>query len=204
MMKKTLNLLMVLLVIGLSSFAQDLSKAEKKILVAKAKQFKKNPAQLNQLLNDFEASKAKVNQSEKASRVLKSQLEEIQSEIAVTERKNEMLEEQVASLISENKTLSKEQSTGVSQQKGVVFRVQIGGFKKRNLLEYNEADNLIRVETNANGIQEISLGVFRSYKKADVFKKHLREMGLKDAWIVPYKDGKQVALKEVYQEAISN
>lgn len=194
---------MVGLVLVLTSFSQELTKAEKKVLVAKAKAFKKNPSLLNQLFIDQAAANDKLITSEKKLSNLKAQIDEMRSEIAVTERRNEMLEKQVASLEALSAP-KKAQPKSQEVLKGVVFRVQIGGFKKRNLLEYNEEDNLIRVETNANGIQEISLGVFRNYKKAQVFKKHLREMGLKDAWIVPYKDGERVLLKDVLTETLSS
>jgi hypothetical protein len=127
----------------------------------------------------------------------------VRGEIEAIEKKNDFLEKQIASLEAQS-VLRQDKTTSSDALEGVIFRVQIGGFKKRNLLEYNEEDNLIRVETNSNGVQEISLGVFRNYKKADVFKRHLREMGLKDAWIVPYKDGKRVLLKDVLAETLSS
>lgn len=202
-MKKTAVVLLTL-AISLSSWAQaELTKQEKKALVVKAKAFKKNPSLLNQLYIDKAASDEKVAVSEMKLNSIEQQLEEMRSEIELTKEKNDLLERQIATLTSQ-KGAKESKPKSLDAMKGVVFRVQIGGFKKRNLLEYNEDDNLIRVETNANGVQEISLGVFRNYKKADVFKKHLREMGLNEAWIVPYKDGKRVALKEVYDEAISS
>ena len=38
---------------------------------------------------------------------------------------------------------------------------------------------------------------FRNYWKADKFKKAIRKLGLKDAYIVCFVDGKRVPLKEV-------
>lgn len=199
-MKKTLTVLLATMITFVSLGQSELTKQERKALVAQAKSFKKNPALLNQLLLDKATADEKVNVSEKQLNVIKEQMAELRAEIEVTELKNEMLENQIALANQKPTKVIKPASQEV--QKGVVFRVQIGGFKRRNLLEYNEDENLIRVETNPEGVQEISLGVFRNYKKADVFKKHLREMGLKDAWIVPYKDGKRVPLKEVYNEAL--
>jgi len=34
--------------------------------------------------------------------------------------------------------------------------------------------------------------------EADNFKDYLREMGVKDAWVVCYKNGKRVALKDAH------
>ena len=46
-------------------------------------------------------------------------------------------------------------------------------------------------------LHQYTLRTFRNYKKADQFKKEMREMGVKDAYIICVKDGKRVALKKV-------
>ena len=53
-----------------------------------------------------------------------------------------------------------------------------------------------------DGYIKYILGQFRDYEMADQFKKKLRKNGVKEAWIVPYKDGNRVPLKEVLSEAI--
>ena len=52
---------------------------------------------------------------------------------------------------------------------------------------------------NKDGLQKFTIGVFRDYWEADTFKKYLREMGVKDAWVVSYKDGVRVPIKEVLE-----
>ena len=39
-------------------------------------------------------------------------------------------------------------------------------------------------------------------EEADTFKKYLREMGVKDAWIVSFKDGQRVPIKDVLEGVI--
>ena len=46
------------------------------------------------------------------------------------------------------------------------------------------------------------LGVFRDYWEADTFKKYLREMGVSEAWIVSFKDGQKVPIKDVLEGVI--
>ena len=36
------------------------------------------------------------------------------------------------------------------------------------------------------------------------FKKYMREMGVKDAWIVPYRDGERVEIKDVLEGVVSD
>jgi hypothetical protein len=41
--------------------------------------------------------------------------------------------------------------------------------------------------------------VFTDYWEADTFKKYMREMGVSDAWIISYRDGVRVPIKEVLE-----
>ena len=84
---------------------------------------------------------------------------------------------------------------------GVVFKVQVGAFEKKDLSSFFDNNPMFSGETE-EGMQKITLGFFRDYWEADTFKKHLREMGVKDAWIVPYKDGTRVLIKDVLEGVI--
>lgn len=88
--------------------------------------------------------------------------------------------------------------------KGLVFKVQIGAYKKRDLGEVLESEKpqAVLEQEQSEGINMYTLRRFRDYWQANQFKKELRAMGLKDAWIVAFKDGKRVPLKEVLQEII--
>jgi hypothetical protein len=90
--------------------------------------------------------------------------------------------------------------------KGLVFKVQIGAYKRRDLSKISEGTNPQEVfeQEQSKGINMYTLRHFRDYQKANQFKKELRAMGLKDAWIVPFRDGKRVPLKDVLQEIIKN
>jgi hypothetical protein len=84
---------------------------------------------------------------------------------------------------------------------GVVFKVQVGAFRSKDLSKYFNNTENFSGETE-DETQKITLGRFRDYWEADTFKKYLREMGVKDAWIVPYKDGTRVAMKDVLEGVI--
>ncbi len=86
---------------------------------------------------------------------------------------------------------------------GVVFKVQVGAFRKIDLAKYAETAKDFNQE--GNELRKYIIGNFRNYDAANVLKRYLREMGVSDAWIVPYRDGKRVPLKEVIAiEKISN
>ena len=88
--------------------------------------------------------------------------------------------------------------------KGVIFKVQIGAYKQRDLhLMLEEADDQeIFVQEQSGGLNRYTLMRFRDYWQANQFKKELRAMGLKDAFIVAFQDGKRVPLKAVLPEII--
>jgi vacuolar-type H+-ATPase subunit I/STV1 len=86
--------------------------------------------------------------------------------------------------------------------KGVVFKVQIGSFKSKDLTKYFDNNPNFSGEVDADGSKKYTLGVFTDYWEADKFKKALREMGVKGAWVVPYKNGQRVNLKDVLEGAM--
>jgi hypothetical protein len=88
--------------------------------------------------------------------------------------------------------------------RGVVFKVQVGAFKNKDLSKYFDNNPNFGGEVRENEPQRITIGIFRDYWEADQFKKYMREMGVKDAWIVPYKDGQRTDIKEVLEGVIAD
>jgi len=91
------------------------------------------------------------------------------------------------------------QGSEINDKSGIVFKVQIGAFKNKDLSKFLTAGKNFTGEKDEEGLMLYSLGVFRDYWEADTFKKYLREMGVKDAWIVSYKDGNRVPIKDVLE-----
>jgi hypothetical protein len=88
--------------------------------------------------------------------------------------------------------------------KGLLFKVQIGAYTKRDLGKTIESEKPQEVfeQEQSEGVNMYTLRRFRDYWQANQFKQELRAMGLKDAWIVAFKDGKRVPLKDVLQDII--
>ena len=80
--------------------------------------------------------------------------------------------------------------------------MQIGAFRNKDLSKYFDKNKNFSGESTDDGVQKFTLGQFVDYWEADTFKKYLREMGVKDAWIVSYKDGVRVPLKDVLEGVI--
>ena len=180
----------------------QMSKKEQKEWKKRIKRL--TPEQYKTLLDDNKALK-----SENAS--LKAELAGVDDaqadkdeQIAQYQDQVAGLKDQLATSIAKQKELAAQPSgpsigSNIDASKGVVFKVQIGAFKNKDLSKYLDAGENFSGETDENGLKRYSLGIFRDYWEADTFKKYLREMGVKDAWIVSYKDGSRVPIKDVLE-----
>lgn len=81
---------------------------------------------------------------------------------------------------------------------GLVFKVQIGAFRKA--LPDNAFKNLqpLSGETTRPGWIRYCLGLFRTFEPANLLKKEVRTMGYPDAFVVAYYNGKRIPLYDAY------
>ena len=175
------------------------SKAEKKRKKAERKKWKKQlkklkPEQYQTLMEEYYLLKEKVSSSEE---------EEASCQSTIAE-KEEMISKYQKDITKLRKEMTSAKASGNSNDapsvKGVTFRVQIGSYAEMDdLSQYSDQKNFDVEQTE--GAQKFTIGLFRSYREADALKKHLIQMGVKDAWVVAYKDGTRIDLKEVINKA---
>ena len=202
-MKKSLSLIALALccVFAFEANAQ-MSKKEAKEWKKRIK--KLEPEQYKQLLDENKSLKGQVTS-------LKTELGNIDDRIAEKDEQILTYQSQIGDLREELSRLQSERpadnvasgNTGgnIDENRGVVFKVQLGAFKKKeDLSKYDNSPNFSA--ENKDGLQKFTIGVFREYGDADKFKKYLREMGVKDAWVVSYKDGERVPMKDVLEGVI--
>jgi outer membrane murein-binding lipoprotein Lpp len=185
------------------SFAQ-LSKKEKKEWKKKAKEYSKTPENLKQLIEDKQTADNTVSS-------LNQKVTQLQSNVSDKDAKIVELEDQLNKMRNELTTTKTELAqlkeapvvNPMDFSKGVVFKVQVGAFKNKDLSKYFDNNPNFGGEVKEGEPQKITIGIFRDYWEADVFKKYMRDMGVKDAWIVPYKDGQRVDIKDVLEGVIA-
>jgi hypothetical protein len=204
-MKKILTLitLTILLSYGFEAAAQ-MSKAEAKDWDKKIK--KLEPEQYKALIEENRSLKSQVTS-------LKTELSSVDDRIGEKDDQISQYQDQITDLRAQvanaKKAVASTPATSsgaayvapsgpVNPEVGVVFKVQIGAFTNKDLTKYLKASENFSGDTE-DGVKKYSLGVFRDYWEADTFKKYLREMGVKDAWIVSYKDGQRVPIKDVLE-----
>ncbi|MBS1486115.1 MAG: Ezrin/radixin/moesin family protein [Bacteroidetes bacterium] len=205
MKTKVLVLCLALIFSGMQVFAQ-LSKKEKKEWKKKAKEYAKNPANLKTLV---EAKQTADNDNTQ----LKGQVSTLNNQVSDKNARIAELEDQISKMRSDltatKAELAQAKATPPAPNpmdfsKGVVFKVQIGAFKHKDLSKYFENNPNFGGEATDKGEQRFTIGVFRDYWDADKFKKYMREMGVKDAWIVPFKDGQRVEIKDVLEGVVAD
>jgi len=203
---KKLLILTLGLIIGYSASAQ-LSKEEKKEWKTKYKAYKKDLEGFRDLVEENSTLKSQLSSTKRQLSTLQSQMGDKDAKIAegqdqMTRLRAQLTAAQEAERAANNALGSKPAVTeSPMSMDGVVFKVQIGAFEKKDMSKFFENNPMFSGQ-DENGMQKISVGFFRDYWEADTFKKYLREMGVKDAWIVPFKDGKRVPIKDVLEGVI--
>jgi len=198
-MKNLIILLcLVFVVTSVSTTYAQLSKQEKKEWKKKAKALKKNPEELKNLYDENAALKSETSGYKRQISSLEGKLKEKDNQIASMTQSMRTMESE---LLAAKEQMTSGPAGPSYDDSGVVFKVQIGAFRNKDLSKYFDNTENFSGETE-DGVQKITLGRFSDYWEADTFKKYLREMGVNDAWIVPYKDGVRVAMKDVLEGVI--
>ncbi len=203
-MKHIFTILVLLMAVNFSTVAQ-LSKEEKKEWKKRAKEMAKDPEMLKNLVESEEALQGQVASLNNEADAMKSQLNAKDERISTIEAELEDAKSELASAQTELATMKEDMpqlSSGEGAIPGVIFKVQIGAFRNKDLSKYFDNHPNFAGEIS-DGTQKITLGQFSDYWEADTFKKYLREMGVSDAWIVPYKDGQRVPIKDVLEGVVS-
>jgi multidrug efflux pump subunit AcrA (membrane-fusion protein) len=202
------NLLMIL---GLIICISAVNSATAQLTKQETKEWKKKlksttPEQFKRMYDENSSLKSEVSSMQGQLSSLQSAQGEKDAKIAELTEENRKMEAQVNAA---KKAIAKAQQDAATQpagpaisDEGVVFKVQIGAFRNKDLSKYFDNNPNFSGEKDEDGLQKITLGRFKDYWEADTFKKYLREMGVNDAWIVPYKDGKRVEMKDVLEGVV--
>jgi len=197
MKNKILMLAVIFCLFAATEASAQLSKKEKKEWKKKMKSL--DPEDFKNMTEENSALQGQVNSMNSQVSNLQSTLSEKNARIAQLQDKVNSLETQVEDFTT--KDIS-ETENSTRSAKGVVFKVQIGAYANNDLSAYTANSEDMATEAGNDGTQKYTLGNFADYWEADKFKKELRRMGVKDAWIVPYKDGQRVPMKDVLEGVI--
>ena len=197
MKTKLLTVCLALIFCSVAGFAQ-LSKQDKKAWKKKAKEYAKNPENLKNFTEEKATADSEVSRLKNEVSGLNKSVSDKNAKIADLEDQLSRMRSDLTSARAELAQLKENPPVNpMDFSKGLVFKVQIGAFRKKDLAKYFDNNPNFGGEATDKGEQKFTIGIFRDYWEADKFKKYMRAMGVSDAWIVPYRDGQRVEIKEV-------
>lgn len=168
---------------------KEIKEWKKKLKNTDPLKFRDMTQELNTLRGQASGLKAEISKLEQEKETFDSQLKEKDNTIADLKAENEKLKKQLDNNVSRS---------GDDYTKGVVYKVQIGAFKNRDLSKFQNKGNFWMEDQD--GLKKYTIAYFRDYGEADQFKKYMRAMGVKDAWIVAYDDNVRKDIKDVQRK----
>ncbi|QDH78683.1 SPOR domain-containing protein [Echinicola soli] len=190
------------LALAINAHSQQLTKDKKKALKKELR--KMSPEEYWLLKNQQQEQKVAIIVLEKENEDLKGKLAEQAEDLAIKQNKIEQGEDENVAMTDNEASVTAPSSKPVTSEwgKGVVFRVQIGALTEEEYQKEIPSGFSLDVEHKGD-LKRMLVGHYRDYDEADSFKKLMRKLGIRTAWIVPYKDGKRVPLKEVLGEVVN-
>ena len=185
------------------SFSQDMTKEEIKEWKGKIKST--TPEQFKALYDEQDELQASISNLNTEVSGLESQIIDLEADNEKLKIELEDMEKaaQAAAVVEAQATT--EGAYDQYSQEGaadVVFKVQVGAFKSFDITKYFDKHKNFSGDVDADGTMKYTLGVFSEYWEADKFKKYIRDMGVAGAWVVAYKDGKRIDIKDALEGAI--
>lgn len=192
-----LSLVMCFAVVNMAS--AQMTKKEKKAWKKRTKVL--TPEQYKSLLEENKSLKGQINSLKKKAGGVDGKVKDKDNQIIQYQNQVSKLRKDLAAAQKAAKSKTDSGNGNYSNNKGVLFKVQIGAFRKKDLSKFSQ-DNPAFNTDSSDGMMKYSIGMFRDYWEADTFKKYLREIGVKDAFIVAFKDGNNVPIKDVLEGKI--
>lgn len=163
--------------------AQDkMTKAEKKALKKEIKTYKKAP----ESYADMKEKNAKTVSA------LQHEIDSLNTALAAEIEKSNglsILLDDAKSNLESAKAASTE--CGKVPEKGTVYSVQIGNYKKLDLRESFDSNKGLRTEHFTGG-NAYMVGNFESLSEALEFTKNMKKLGITDAFVTQYIDGERI------------
>ncbi|MBB6462663.1 coiled-coil domain-containing protein [Flammeovirga kamogawensis] len=165
---------------------KEIKEWKKKLKETDPLKFRDMTQELNTLRGQASGLKAEISKLEQEKEAFDSKLKEKDNEIADLRAELDKLKKKMDNNVS---------ASGDDYTKGIVYKVQIGAFKNRDLSKFQDKGNFWMEDED--GLKKYTIAYFRDYGEADQFKKYMRAMGVKDAWIVAYDDNVRKDIKDV-------
>ncbi|MCS6895872.1 MAG: hypothetical protein NZZ60_06985 [Bacteroidia bacterium] len=175
----------------------DSQKQLKKEWKKKAKQYVKNPLALKAREESFQKQVQdrdnQISELQRRNRELSEQLVKLEDQLRARQYSVDSLQSEITRLKAAYE--SEKKQTRLDVMPGLIFKVQIGAFRLFDMRKYAQ-DNPFFESEALGDVNRYTVGRFRDLGLAEAFQKDLKRLGIRDAWIVPFKDGVRITMKE--------
>jgi hypothetical protein len=188
-MRKYLFLFLSFSLISFSISARELTKEQKKAIKEKLKDFKKYPEKYDNMINRY---KETIDSNEAQITRDKENNDQLANNLSALETKLTTLQADLKALQNKPVPTCPECPTAATiPSKGVIYKVQLGLFKKFDMNGYFTKPKFVGVE-GVDKMNRYVISYFDTKEESERFVKDLRKLGLKGAFSAKYEDGQRV------------
>ena len=167
---------------------------------ARAAEYRENPAALRDFVEDCDRAQEQVSDLRQQLNSYESEAGDMQNQLATAEASAEQAYQEIQQLreqigILEANQVSDEVITDETSIDGVIFQVQLGAYAQ-NRVDPGMATGDALDLTDQNGMQKVVVSKFRTYENAAALRDRLKQMGVKDAFVVATNDGQRIDVQE--------
>lgn len=170
---------------------------------ALAANYKKNPAALQQFVENCEANEAAlvaarqdISRMQSQSSTASQDVNALRTNLSNAQMENDQLRQQLAQAQAAaggtSDRLDTDQQTIVA---GVIFQVQLGAYAQNTVNPDLSTGNALELQEQ-NGVQKVVVSQFRTYASAAKLRDRLKQMGVKDAFVVAKNNGARISVPE--------
>lgn len=170
---------------------------------SKAKGYVKNPMALKAKEEGFQKEienlTRELNECRKKNAECQSELDRLSDK---GDRESRTLRNRVDSLRNEyNRLNTAYEATKITTnrpevQPGLFYRVQVGAYQKFNMNRHLSPEDDNFTGESVDNMNKYLMGRFKNFKLAEAFCADIKKLGIKDAWVVAFKDGVRIPIKE--------
>ena len=177
------NFLIILVTLGFfinqSVQAQELTKTQKRALKKEIRTYKKNPEKWVKMQNQHQD---KVNE-------LSDEIARLNAQLKTAELTSEQLAEQLK--LEQLRYVELEKTIPSTElPEGTVYQVQMGFYQYLDLVSFNDKLKTVRAE-EIDGKKRYVIGHFDNLLDAVQFSNDIKRIGVSDAFVTEYVDGKR-------------
>jgi|TARA_B100000497_G_scaffold123334_1_gene155814 hypothetical protein len=185
------NFLIILVTLGFfinqSVQAQELTKTQKRALKKEIRTYKKNPEKWVKMQNQHQD---KVNE-------LSDEIARLNAQLKTAELTSEQLAEQLK--LEQLRYVELEKTIPSTElPEGTVYQVQMGFYQYLDLVSFNDKLKTVRAE-EIDGKKRYVIGHFDNLLDAVQFSNDIKRIGVSDAFVTEYIDGKRNMNFDAYE-----